>query len=115
MNLGTVIALIKALGGGSGGGGGGSILVVNATFEDEWDLVLDKTFAEIRTAYLSGEKVVVKIITDVNAVLVSDVISIDWDEGEEICKVITAQRWNGVFPLQYEASSVNDYPTAALD
>ena len=47
VDMGTLIAMHKALGGGSGGGSsGGGVLVVN---EDE-NSTLDKTYAEIKSA-----------------------------------------------------------------
>lgn len=50
MTLGTVIALIKSLGGG-GGGGGASVLVVTATDDGEGNYTLDKTASEIASAF----------------------------------------------------------------
>lgn len=44
MTLGSVIALIKSLGGGGGGGGGGAYLI------NDVDGTLDKTLAEIKAA-----------------------------------------------------------------
>lgn len=57
MTTGEVIALIKALGSGGGGGGGSSVLVVNATTEDN-TTVLDKTWTEIKDAFISGGAVI---------------------------------------------------------
>lgn len=50
MTLGSVIALIKSLGGGGGGGGGASVLVVNVTEDAESNFVCDKTAAEMWAA-----------------------------------------------------------------
>ena len=61
MNLGTVVALIKALGGSSGGGGGGGTLIANNTVNNG-NTTLDKTLQEIVDAQDDG-KVVESVFT----------------------------------------------------
>ena len=50
-------------------GGGGSVYIVNASFGDDCDeqIVLDKTFTEIRSATLSGKNVLVLLEDDPDA------------------------------------------------
>lgn len=56
MTIGTVIALIKALGSGGGGGGsGGGVLVVNVTYDESTNTsTCDKTADEMAAALESG-------------------------------------------------------------
>lgn len=98
MTLGTVIALIKSLG-GSGGGGGASVLVVNVT-EDNGTYTCDKTAAEMWAAvplvcfkYKQGDADVIRCLTEAG-------------NGEEQGYMFAD------YNNQFVAASGTDYPTA---
>lgn len=99
MTLGTVIALIKSLGGGGGGGGGASVLVVNVT-EDNGTYTCDKTAAEMWAA--------VPLVCFKSKMGDADVIRcLFWAWNDEESGYIFVDSGDNNF----EAASGTDYPT----
>jgi len=114
MNRAEVVALAKAVGGsgGGGGGGGGSVLIVNVTV-DEGIRVLDKTWKEIKDAYVGGVFIVVYDNKLTNPAIESfdDIISIFSEvDGEDIYySVLFGQG------TLFEAMSEDEYPVYVND
>ena len=61
MNTGETIALIKAFGNGGGGGSNKFIVTLTPTSPD-YSGTMDKTVAEINTAYEAGQEIIFKLI-----------------------------------------------------
>lgn len=103
MGLGQIIALIKSLG-GSGGGSGGGVLVVH-----DVDGTLDKTWQEIRDAFVSGGVRIVKE-DEYGAEFVLIVIGTESgdDSGEWAVYTSKTGNWN---PQPYVTNSADGYPT----
>lgn len=65
MTVGTVIALIKALGGSGGGGGGASVLVFPTFTRTGQDTCsCDMTYSQIRTAVGNGSCIMSRLVDD---------------------------------------------------
>lgn len=68
MSVGSVIALIKALGGGGGGGSSGGALVIEATTQDGTNFTADITLGELYEAALTGPVIIYATFTSNNGV-----------------------------------------------
>ena len=92
-------------GGGGGGGGGATATRINITQTEAYNLVMDKTFAEVRDAMASGYCYTYQEFPEPNPGLsiaaVSELNSFT-DSYQIVCGTIT-----------YEAATEDDYPTWA--
>lgn len=111
MTLGTVIALIKSLGGGGGGGGGGA-LVVTADIDTG---VLDKTAGEIFAAVKSGGAVC-RELRIINGVITSEDVFpfayASWTQQDGYIFAVLFDLDSGHYTYFY-ASTENDYPATS--
>lgn len=115
MTTGSVIALIKALGGGSGGGGSGgaSITIVNAEVVDE-SLRLGKTFQEISEAARNGIVIIYMLMqeseTDYSIMVgyISSIIA--YPDGDQwTMEMLSSSNATSVV-YTFRAQSASDYP-----
>lgn len=101
MNIGEVIALIKAFGGSGGGSSGGGVLVVH-----DVDGTLDKTWQEIVNAMASGGAA--KVFVSNEEILGVQAITNAYYNPEEGERPYIVK----IGMMTYTSQTANDYPMA---
>lgn len=110
MTLGSVIALIKALGGGSGGGGsGGGTTLVHPV--NNWES-LDMTAGGLYEAALQGTVLLFSPKQGVNDGGIYALVSA-WDAGDGYWFYFFYPDIEGNM-ITYRSETANDYPTAFM-
>lgn len=100
--------IIDASGGGGGGGGGGGVFVVNVII-GETTATLDKTYAEIKSAFMTGLVIVHMSVPEGNAMRL--IVRV-YDDEEE-CAVYTFDP-ETTYIAELSCSSADDYPYTSL-